>query len=393
MVAVGDLRVECCKYRGVICFSAIDWNFLRQRTHYLMEGLAANGLRVLFFENTGVRYPTIKDLPRIINRLKRVYRGIPPEEVPGGIEIISPLAIPLQFNRLAIYYNKQYLSSRIKKFLDKYSFHPPEVIFWTYLCTPVILELMQSCSWGVTIYDVVSDPKYIQPRLEPCEKEILRRVDFTFFASETLLEKYSKYTKNPVLFRDGFNPEILKAENHLPEIDRLPHPRFLYIGGINKKIQVEVLISLAEHFTDGSVVLVGPHSQEFKISPRENIYIFPHRKRYEELSAFLKAADVGLIPYVPDVYSGAMQPAKLNEYLVFGLPVLATATPELAKLASLWGDGFFYLINSPKDTPVAAQKALAENSETLRKKRQELAFDNTWDKRVKELLEIVIRQN
>lgn len=374
------------QYKGVICFSAIDWNFLKQRTHYLMSGLAAEGLKVLFIENTGVRSPKISDLSRVVSRLKNAAGQIQEEEIPVGIEIFSPLAIPLPYNRLAISYNEHYIFQRVKKFLAVNNLKPSEVIFWTYLATPVVLELMQSHSWGVTVYDVVSDPKYIEPLLEHYERLMINVTDYTLFASKTLYDDYSQYTKNPVLFKDGFNLEILNEIVSNPELEKLPRPQLLYIGGINRKIQLEALMALTEHFSNGSIILVGPDSGNLKIPSNKIIHVFQPCQKYKELSGFLRNADVGLIPYLPDKYSGAMHPAKLNEYLVFGLPVVATDTPELKKLADLWGDGFFYFSDSTTKIVEAVETALREDNEVLRKKRQSLTVSNTWDKRIQELL-------
>jgi len=379
------------QYKGVICFSAIDWNFLKQRTHYLMAGLAAEGLKVLFIENTGVRSPKIRDFSRVINRLKNAAGQIQEEEIPDGIEIFSPLAVPLPYNRLAINYNKSYISYRVKQYLRANNLKPSEVIFWTCLATPVVLELMQSHSWGVTVYDVVSDPKFIEPRLEPFERLITGQADYTFFASATLYDEYNMSTKNPVLFKDGFNLKLLREEESTSEIEELPHPRFVYIGGINRKIQVDALAALAGHFRGGSIILIGPRSEDFKIPTYKNIYIYPSRRRYGEIARFLRTADVGLIPYIPDKYSGPMHPAKINEYLIYGLPVVATATPELTRLADLWGEGFFYLNDSPNKIVTMAEKALSEDNEVLRKKRQALTKKNSWDKRVQELIKVLAR--
>ena len=41
----------------VICISSIDWDFIWQGHQEIMTRLAADGHRVLFIENTGVRPP------------------------------------------------------------------------------------------------------------------------------------------------------------------------------------------------------------------------------------------------------------------------------------------------------------------------------------------------
>jgi glycosyltransferase involved in cell wall biosynthesis len=195
-----------------------------------------------------------------------------------------------------------------------------------------------------------------------------------------------------VLFKDGFNLELLNEKEKVSVIDNLPHPRFLYIGGINRKIQVQALTFLAERYQTGSVILVGPRSEDLIIPEHNNIYIYPPCGRYGELAGFFKDSDVGLIPYLPDKYSGAMHPAKLNEYLVFGLPVVAAATPELTRLASSWGEGFFYLYDTPDKLRKAAEKALSDDNEELREKRRTLTLKNTWDRRIEELCKIINAQ-
>lgn len=377
------------RFKGIICFSNIDWNFLKQRTHYFMAGLAAKGIKVFFIENTGVRIPRIRDFSRVINRVKSAVGQVQAGDIPEGIDILSPLTIPLPYNNLAICYNERNLSKRIKKFLADNKISPPEVIFWSCLATPLVLKLMKSEPWGAKIYDIVSDPKFIEARLEPFEREMVSLADNTFFASATLYDEYYSFTKNPVLFKDGFNLELLLDSKKNPEVEALPRPRFVYVGGLNKKIQTDALASIAGYFKNSSVILIGPSFEDFKVPANKNIHIFPAQRHYRDLAGFLVSADIGLIPYYPDRYSGAMHPAKLNEYLVCGLPVVAAATPELKKLADMWGEGFFYLYDSPEKITDAVERALSEESPKFRKKRQDLTLRNTWGMRISDLLNLL----
>ena len=59
----------------VVCFSSIDWQFIWQGHQEIMSALAASGTRVLFIENTGVRAPSIHDIPRLRQRLRNWRRG------------------------------------------------------------------------------------------------------------------------------------------------------------------------------------------------------------------------------------------------------------------------------------------------------------------------------
>jgi glycosyltransferase involved in cell wall biosynthesis len=57
-----------------------------------------------------------------------------------------------------------------------------------------------------------------------------------------------------------------------------------------------------------------------------------------------------------------MHPAKLNEYLVFGLPVVATATEELQKLVVEWPDVGLYVAQDTASFARAAARALEKHS-------------------------------
>lgn len=385
------------KICGAVIFAAVDWKFLRQRVHHLAAGMAQMGLKVLFVENTAVRSPRLADLPRILQRLQAAF--IRPadkcgEPVPENLAVYSPLAAPWPYNTAAVAWNYALLKQRLQRFLEEEKLRPEEVLLLTYLATPLVLHLIESFPWACVVYDVVSDPKQVEPRLAPFEGRLLRRADVTLFASATLLEQYRDHTNNPVLFRDGFNVELLDAEVETPpEVIHLPRPRLLYIGGINRKLWVEAIAALCEAVPHGSVILMGPVAHgEVSLPKLPNLHLLQPRRQYIELVGVLRAADVGLIPYRPDPYAGAMHPAKLNEYLVFGLPVVATATEELKRLAGEMPERVLYLAGSPEMFPEVTFHALSGDFEEVRRACREVTYENTWLQRLSELMIILGRE-
>jgi len=379
------------EHKAIICFSAVDWQFLKQRVHHLMAGFARHGWKVLFIENTGVRVPHWGDLPRMGQRLKSVLiKNVEKNNSFENLEVLSPLVPPFPYNQAAVRYNQWFFTQQVGKFLKRCRLRPEEVVFWTYLATPVVVNLASSFSWGQVVYDLVSDPKEVESHIAPYERELLQKADVVFFASATLMEQYKKQTKNPVLFRDGFNVELLKVEAEIPtEVAELPKPHLLYIGGINRKFWVEALEMLGKQIPNATLILLGPIDRaEITLPHLPNLYWFQPCKRYTDLAGFLKTADVALIPYHPDPYAGAMHPAKLNEYLVFGLPVVATATPELKLLARQWPEKTLYLAETAEEFPQVVIKAIKEDSAEKREYRQKSTKENRWDNRVQELFTI-----
>src|SRR5436305_2618643 len=55
----------------ILCISSIDWDFIWQGHQEIMSTLASRGHRVLFVENTGVRAPQMRDLPRVRQRIRK----------------------------------------------------------------------------------------------------------------------------------------------------------------------------------------------------------------------------------------------------------------------------------------------------------------------------------
>jgi glycosyltransferase involved in cell wall biosynthesis len=150
------------------------------------------------------------------------------------------------------------------------------------------------------------------------------------------------------------------------------------------------VVALCEAVPRGSVILMGPVARgEVSLPKLPNLHVLPPRQRYIELAGVLRAADVGLIPYRPDPYAGAMHPAKLNEYLVFGLPVVATATEELKCLAAEWPEGTLYLAASLEQFSGTACHALKRSASEARVQRQMIIEKNNWGTRVREFFLVV----
>ena len=68
------------KDQNILCISSIDWDFIWQGHQQIMSMLAANGNKVLFVENTGVR--------RLEGRAARYYPGFTRDSL-GKILVLS----------------------------------------------------------------------------------------------------------------------------------------------------------------------------------------------------------------------------------------------------------------------------------------------------------------
>ena len=103
---------------NIICLAAIDWAFNWQIPQEVAAGLAAAGNRVLFVENTGVRRPHLKDLDRLLARLRN-WRAAPGglRAAGDGVDVLSPMILPLPYARWAQAVNQPLLLGPIARWL------------------------------------------------------------------------------------------------------------------------------------------------------------------------------------------------------------------------------------------------------------------------------------
>src|SRR6185436_16485994 len=101
----------------ILCISSIDWDHIWQGHQEIMSTLAADGHRVLFVENTGVRAPALGqgDLQRVRKRFLtwwRATRGFR-EERPN-LFVYSPLLLPFPYSRIARWINSYFMNRALR---------------------------------------------------------------------------------------------------------------------------------------------------------------------------------------------------------------------------------------------------------------------------------------
>src|SRR5262245_32366663 len=103
----------------IICLSSIDWDFNWQIPQETASAFAGTGNRVLFIENTGVRRTTFGDASRLTRRFRnwaRTRGSVRP--LGNGIDVHSPLLIPLPYSRAAVLINVRVLLRVIRRWLS-----------------------------------------------------------------------------------------------------------------------------------------------------------------------------------------------------------------------------------------------------------------------------------
>jgi len=94
-----------------------------------------------------------------------------------------------------------------------------------------------------------------------------------------------------------------------------------------------LVLRLAEEVPQAQLVLIGTADVDVgRLRQRENIHLLGARP-FRELPRYIAHFEVGIIPFVVNELTAAVNPIKLREMMAAGCPVVSTAMPEVAKYA------------------------------------------------------------
>ena len=377
----------------IICISSIDWDFIWQGHQEIMSRLAADGHRVLYVENTGVRPARIRDAGRIRARLMNWWRGTKGfRELRPNLFVLSPLILPLPYSRVARWINRQILMRSLSRWMKATQFSRPVV--WTFLPTPLALDLIQQLEPVATVYhcvDEFSTSSAEARRILASEEALFASADLVFVTSEQLRVRASRHSQRVHLFPSGVSVEAFSQPptGELPtELRGLSRPIVGYVGGLHQWVDQELIAATAAMLPHASFVMIGPEQVDLSVLRQHaNIHLLGQRP-HAELVNYLAGVDVTLVPYRIADYTANVYPAKMNEYLAMGKPVIATDLAEVRRFNQDHGD-IIRVVNDAAGMAASIQElAPLAGPETIERRRA-VAQSNGWHRRVAAMLSLI----
>ena len=379
----------------ILCISSIDWDFIWQGHQEIMSRLAAEGHRVLFIENTGVRQVRVSDIGRIRARLKNWRRGTKGfrEERPN-LFVHSPLVLPLPYSRLAGWINRQVMMRSLTRWMRATGFSRP--IVWTFLPTPLAREVIARIDPVVTIYHCVDEfasSSADARRIVTSEEQLFRDAELVFVTSEKLRERAAKFSEHVHLFPSGVSLEAFGAARDsgvaVPDdLARLPRPVAGYVGGIHQWVDQDLIVAAATRLPDTSFALIGPAQVDVsRLQACPNVHLLGQRP-HAEVPAYIQGFDVGLVPYRIADYTANVYPAKMNEYLAMGKPVVATDLPEVHRF-NREHDNVVTVGRTADEFAAAVAGAVTPAGDEARRRRIAAAERNGWARRLRDMSALI----
>jgi glycosyltransferase involved in cell wall biosynthesis len=376
----------------IVCVGFSDWtaDLLTNQQHLLARAAERN--RILFVESLGLRRPQLasSDLRRIVRRLARAWA--PLREV-DGVQVLSPLVLPLHSNEVLRRVNAWLLRRYVGYAVRRLGLRDP--VLWSFV--PQAEVLIDWLKPSRVLY-YIDDDHAAKAGIDAesflaAERRFASRADVVLASAPELVTRMRTLNDNvhyaPNVADTGLFATAL-APGPLDEaLAGCPPPRIVFVGAIlAAKIDLELVVELARLRPQWSFVFVGPigpgdpRTNVDPLRAEPNIHLLGPRP-YERLPDVLRGADAAIVPYLLDGEMRSVFPMKTYEYLAAGLPVVSTPLETLVDVQDI--------AKAPDAEAFAAQlqQAMESDSPAARAARSQRAQAHSWESRLRQIAEVL----
>jgi hypothetical protein len=376
--------------QNIVCF-AKDWNEDPTSCNHVLRELSKRN-RVLWVNSISTRSPNLaskRDIGKIFRKLGSFFQG--PRQEGERLWVYTPLVLPLHHKAWAVKFNRLWLRLTLAVLTRKLGMRGFQL--WTFV--PTSADYVGHLGEQMSVYYVTDNWKAFSSvdgaQIGDMVDRLSRKADVVFATSHSLVDSLRPHNPETHLATHGVEFEKFRAaldpKTKLPaDIASLPGTVIGYYGLVEDWMDQDLIAYLAERHPEWSIALVGAiRTDVSKLEKLPNVHLLG-RKPHAELPAYCKGFAVGLIPHKVNDLTRNMNPIKLREYVCAGLPVVSVALPEVA----------FY----PDQCTVAPDyvafeqgilNALATDSPEARRRRSDAMREETWERKVARLAEIVAR--
>lgn len=343
-------KIDSKTYKAIVVYpAAISWEPI-QRPHHILRVLGEMGYLCFFCVDTNSTELIFEE------KYDNVYLINKQEEL-----------IPLIGNNRVIVLITYFLQYYFAKFL-------PNSTIW--------FDILDRLDF-LSLYNKLSKKVY---------DELIENADIVTYSANSLLE-YASRRHDSILLENAVNLDDFKIKekvnfNKYKDIKRVldkKKPIVGYYGVVEKWFDFNLIKKLDET-NKYSIVIIGPVNEDLEDTideyDFENVY-FLGMKKYSDLKYYAKAFNIAIIPFYVNKLTNCVSPVKFFEYASMGLPILSTKIREMTKYQC----EAVRLIDS-NNIIKECDNLLSSDMDLIRKKCNEIAMNNTWEKRVETIEKI-----
>ena len=349
--------------KKILYIMNVDWNWIKQRPHFLAERLSSKFDVTIAYQ---YRY----------NRKKLQKRSV------GDLNLRPIYLIPkISGISCLSWINTKIMANKIMKIIND---NPPDIIFLTY---PSQIDFIPVNFSGKIFYDCMDNhSSFIQNirernLVELKEKELVNKATKVFVSSEYLRigisQRYQVNIDKFILVRNAYDGNIIEIENVSDDSFTV---KLAYIGTISSWFDWETILNVMKEMNNIELHLYGPIDNT-EIPNNNRIYyhgILEHHKLYETI----KYMDILVMPFILNDTINAVDPVKVYEYINFDKNIIIRKYPEVERLGE-----YVYFYNNYLEF-IHAIELIKESKKIKYSESQRVKFlrENTWDSRVCDII-------
>jgi glycosyltransferase involved in cell wall biosynthesis len=258
------------------------------------------------------------------------------------------------------------------------------------VATSVLVRTLGACGERLKVYwaqdDFVGGAELFggsAGRIQRGEEKLAAAADLVITSSPAVADAWRARGRDPLLIPFGCDAERFATTDEAPpaaDVD-LSAPVAGFVGHLGDRIELRLLEAVAD--TGCSLLMVGPRHPRFELERVQALLARPNvqwvgSKPFEALPSYLRAIDVGLVPYTDSAFNRGSFPLKTLEYLAAGRGVVATDLPAIRWL----GDEFIEVAGDPAAYAAAVTGMLADpRPPELVARRRAFAAGHSWPRR------------
>ena len=329
------------KKKNFVVLYCEDWNTpLKTSKHHFIERLAFENNKILYIEvplNPFNFFLNSKNLFK-----KNLFKGV--VKVKKNIWTLKPI-VPLPYhpflgkitdNLTVNYINQKIMTFYLKYAFKKLNFFDIEAIIYL----PMIYPMLQRLNFKKVHFHIVDEWQGfsgIPDTMKILTKNLIEKANNTIVTSETLFNKYKKFTSNIFLLNHGTDPDLFKKGINFKKLKQNKSLKFKigYYGSL-EKLNFELINSVSKNLIDCKFYFVGPITNpvrnEIEKIESKNVNFISKIKR-TKLTFFLKKLDVFWLTFKVNELTKSMSPIKIYEVLSAGIPIVSESLQECKNIA------------------------------------------------------------
>ena len=293
----------------ILYFSNVNWNWIKQRPHFLSKAIAELGYDITFLSIT----PLFKQRKSNLKFEK-------------DLKIRDLYVIPLS-NKFAIIRKINFI---IIKICLKFDF---DVVVLT---NPRQLAFLDYIGYsGRIIYDCMDNiPAFYTGKIRRviemeelllCDKSELVVVSSSFL-EEKVKQSYNIASSKIKLIRNALNKDLFNSNLKRVYLD---HPNLMYVGTVDNWFDTDRVWRIAEFDQGMKIYIIGPIIHEMKNKLEHPNIILVGKVEHDSLLSYLLEADIFIVPFIVNDLVRGVDPVKFYEFIALNKPIVSSYWNEL----------------------------------------------------------------